>query len=154
MLSSVIMAVIFLAALARSLSGRAVNHCAVIFRQTEVLERIALVSARKSTQSVFSTHFSSAARLAFERATRPFTLPIDSAHLSASIASSTQSMGSLIAGIIFSGLGLIYFRYGKINHRYSTLICGILLMALPFFISNVLYLSLACIAVAVYPLFG
>jgi len=64
------------------------------------------------------------------------------------------SMGSLIAGIIFSGLGLIYFRYGKINHRYSTLICGILLMALPFFISNVLYLSLACIAVAVYPLFG
>jgi len=61
------------------------------------------------------------------------------------------SWGYIIAGLIFSGLGLVYLRYGKVNGHISMMVCGVLLMIVPFFISNVWYLSAACAALAVYP---
>lgn len=62
-----------------------------------------------------------------------------------------MSFSSIIVGIIFSGLGLVYLRYGKVNNNISMLVCGVILMLMPFFITNTLYLFLGCGAAAVYP---
>ena len=57
----------FLAKSAWASAGRPVTRGSTTFRQTEVLERIAGSSARKSTQAVLATQASSTARLASAR---------------------------------------------------------------------------------------
>src|SRR6185436_4636668 len=82
---------IFLAAAACLSAASAVNHGAVMLRHTEVLERVALSAARKEIHLRSATNFSSAPRLASERAISAFRPPMPSPQRRPSIASSTQS---------------------------------------------------------------
>src|SRR5687767_3269521 len=85
------MSAIFLAAAACLSAGRLVNHGAVITRQTEVFDRLALSAARKPSHLRSATIFSSTARLPVDRAIRPLSPPTLSPHFSPSIASSPHS---------------------------------------------------------------
>jgi len=61
------------------------------------------------------------------------------------------TMGGLIAGLVFSGLGFIYFKYGKSTRNTSMMVCGVLLLVYPYFISNTTYLILAGLGLAALP---
>jgi uncharacterized membrane protein len=46
------------------------------------------------------------------------------------------SAGMLLWGLLFSSIGLGYFMYGRKQRKVVPLICGLCLMAYPYFISN------------------
>ena len=78
-------------------AGSAVNHGAVMLRQTEVLERIALSSARKAIHVALGHELLEHARdWPSERAIRPFRPPTLSPQRRPSIASSTQSSDGVL----------------------------------------------------------
>ena len=58
----------------------------------------------------------------------------------------------IVAIIFFSIIGFGYFLYGKKSANYVFLICGIILMVFPYFISNTAYLIIIGIVVSVIPL--
>ena len=58
----------------------------------------------------------------------------------------------IVAIIFFSIIGFGYFLYGKKSANYVFLICGIILMVFPYFISNTAYLIITGIVVSVIPL--
>ena len=65
-------------------------------------------------------------------------------------------MGSeavLLWGVVFGSVGLAYFVYGRRQGRYVPLLCGIGLMAFPYFISNTFLLVVAGLALSVVPYF-
>ena len=64
------------------------------------------------------------------------------------------SEASIIWGVIFSAVGLAYFVYGKKQHCFVPLLCGMGLMAFPYFISNVVLLVVVGLALAVIPYFS
>lgn len=50
------------------------------------------------------------------------------------------SAASLIAGILFGSIGFVAFVYGKKQASLKALVIGILLMAYPYFVPNVIAL--------------
>lgn len=65
-------------------------------------------------------------------------------------------MGSeavLLWGVVFGSVGLAYFVYGKKQQRFVPLLCGIGLMAFPYFISNTVLLVFVGLALSVVPYF-
>jgi hypothetical protein len=46
----------------------------------------------------------------------------------------------LFLGLLFSSIGLGFFIYGKKQHVFMPLICGLLLMIYPYFVSGILAL--------------
>ena len=58
---------------------------------------------------------------------------------------------TLFLGVIFGALGMGYIVYARKQKRVIALVAGVLLCGLPFFISNIYLLLIACIAVAVLP---
>jgi len=50
------------------------------------------------------------------------------------------SFNNLIAGSIFSGIGLVAFVYGKKQSRFKSLSIGIALMAYPYFLTSTFWL--------------
>jgi hypothetical protein len=44
---------------------------------------------------------------------------------------------TLFLGILFSSVGGVYFFYGKRTYSAPYLVCGVLLMVYPYFVSNV-----------------
>lgn len=46
------------------------------------------------------------------------------------------SVAGLLWGVLFSSIGLGYFIYGKKQRSIPALICGVLLMMYPYFVSN------------------
>ncbi len=65
-------------------------------------------------------------------------------------------MGSeavLFWGVLFGSVGLGYFVYGKKQRRFAPLLCGIGLMAFPYFISNTVLLVVVGLALSVVPYF-
>jgi len=86
----------FLAKSAWASAGRAATRGSTTLRQTEVLERVAGSTGRKSTQAVFSTQASSTPRLASARPCIPARPPMFEAHFSASRQSSTQSIDGVL----------------------------------------------------------
>jgi len=52
------------------------------------------------------------------------------------------SEASLLWGVVFGAVGLAYFVYGKKQQRFVPLLCGIGLMAFPYFVSNTIALLL------------
>jgi hypothetical protein len=58
----------------------------------------------------------------------------------------------IVAIIFFSIVGLGYFLYGKKSINYVYLICGIILMVFPYFISDTAYLIITGIVISVIPL--
>jgi hypothetical protein len=49
---------------------------------------------------------------------------------------SSLDMTSLLWGLLFGSIGMVYFVYGKKGERPVPLISGIALMAFPYFVSN------------------
>ena len=65
-------------------------------------------------------------------------------------------MGSeamLLWGVVFGSVGLAYFVYGKKQGRFVPLLCGISLMAFPYFISNTVLLVVVGLVLSVVPYF-
>ena len=48
----------------------------------------------------------------------------------------------MLWGVVFGAVGLAYFVYGKKQQRFVPLLCGIGLMAFPYFVSNTVALLL------------
>ena len=65
-------------------------------------------------------------------------------------------MGSeafLLWGVVFGSVGLAYFVYGKKQRRFVPLLCGIALMAFPYFMSNTVLLVIVELVLSVVPYF-
>jgi len=62
-------------------------------------------------------------------------------------------MSSLIWGLLFGSVGLGFFIYGKKQKAVVPLVCGLLLMIFPYFISNTILLVAIGIALIVLPYF-
>lgn len=64
-----------------------------------------------------------------------------------------MSESSLLWGVLFGAVGLGYFVYGKKQRAVVPLICGVALMAIPYFVSNAWLLGALGIAIAAVPYF-
>jgi hypothetical protein len=64
-----------------------------------------------------------------------------------------MTASSLLWGVLFGSVGLGYFVYGKRQRAVVPLLCGIALMALPYFISTAWLLVVVGAAVAALPYF-
>ncbi|WP_263141705.1 hypothetical protein [Pseudomonas sp. RIT-PI-AD] len=53
-----------------------------------------------------------------------------------------EDQTSLLLGIVFSGIGVGYFLYGKRQQHLVSLLCGLLLMGFTYFVSD-LWVTLA-----------
>ena len=65
-------------------------------------------------------------------------------------------MGSeawLLWGVVFGSVGLAYFVYGKKQQRFVPLVCGIALVAFPYFISNTVLLVVVGLVLSAVPYF-
>jgi hypothetical protein len=59
----------------------------------------------------------------------------------------------LLWGVVFGSVGLAYFVYGKKQRRFVPLLCGIALMAFPYFMSNTVLLVVVGLVLSVVPYF-
>lgn len=59
----------------------------------------------------------------------------------------------LLWGLVFGSVGFGYFLYGRKQRAVVPLMCGIALMAFPYFISNTILLVVVGIALAAAPYF-
>ncbi|MBY8981427.1 MAG: hypothetical protein KGD57_00630 [Candidatus Lokiarchaeota archaeon] len=64
-----------------------------------------------------------------------------------------MSTSTLILGVIFGAIGLGFFIYGKKQRVIIPLFCGIGLMILPYFISNIYILIFSGIIIVAIPYF-
>ena len=64
-----------------------------------------------------------------------------------------MSASLLLWGVLFGGVGLGFFVYGKKEQAVVPLVCGVVLMALPYFISNTILLVVVGAALAAVPYF-
>jgi len=62
-------------------------------------------------------------------------------------------MSSLLWGVLFGSLGFGYFLYGKKQGAVIPLVCGLLLMVFPYFISNTALVVLVGATLAAIPWF-
>ena len=60
---------------------------------------------------------------------------------------------TLLWGILYGSIGMGYFMYGKKQHRGVALLSGIVLMAFPYFVSNVYRSIVIGIALMALPFF-
>jgi hypothetical protein len=63
------------------------------------------------------------------------------------------SVSALVFGLLFGSIGLGYFIYGKKQSAIVPLVCGICLMIVPYFISNILLLCVVAAALMAVPYF-
>jgi hypothetical protein len=59
----------------------------------------------------------------------------------------------LLWGLLFSSIGLGYFLYGKKQRSPVPLVCGIALMAYPYFVANPYWLVAIGVVVGAIPYF-
>ncbi len=64
-----------------------------------------------------------------------------------------MSTATLIWGLIFGSIGLGFFVYGKKQKLIIPLVCGILLILFPYFISNIYILVFSGIVLVALPYF-
>jgi hypothetical protein len=60
---------------------------------------------------------------------------------------------SIIWGLIFGTVGFAYFVYGKKQARFVPLLCGIGLMAFPYFVANTVLLVIIGVLLSAIPYF-
>jgi hypothetical protein len=58
---------------------------------------------------------------------------------------------TLIVGLIAGAFGMVYLAYGKKQSRLVYMVCGVLLMAYPYFIDNIWLLLIIGLALAIAP---
>ncbi|MGE0086041.1 MAG: hypothetical protein AB7S75_16655 [Desulfococcaceae bacterium] len=59
--------------------------------------------------------------------------------------------GTLFAGVLFGSIGMAYMIYGKKQQKFMTLLSGLGLCIIPYFIPNLLFLYLICISITALP---
>ncbi len=64
-----------------------------------------------------------------------------------------MNTASLLWGVVFGAVGLGFFVYGKKQNAIVPLACGVALMVLPYFISNLALLVGAGVALVAIPYF-
>ena len=64
-----------------------------------------------------------------------------------------ESEAILLGGVVFGSVGLAYFVYGKKQGRVVPLLCGIGLIAFPYFIANAVLLVVVGLALSAAPYF-
>lgn len=57
----------------------------------------------------------------------------------------------IFTGLLFGSIGMGYFIYGKRQQEPVPMICGLLLMGIPYLIVNVTILAIASIALMALP---
>jgi hypothetical protein len=57
----------------------------------------------------------------------------------------------LLLSMVYSTIGLGMFMYGRRMVRFVPIIAGVALMVVPYFISSLLWMSVACLALMVSP---
>ncbi len=62
-----------------------------------------------------------------------------------------MNAGTLFAGLIFGSIGMAYMIYGKKRQKFTAIMSGLGLCVIPYFISNLLFLSLICIVMIALP---
>jgi hypothetical protein len=60
---------------------------------------------------------------------------------------------SLLWGLLFGSIGLAFFIYGKRQKTVVPLICGLILMIFPYFISNTILLVALGVVLVALPYF-
>lgn len=62
------------------------------------------------------------------------------------------SMGNILGGILFGGIGFVAFVYGKKMSSFKPMALGIVLMGFPYFVRNtvLLYVIGAALTAALY----
>jgi hypothetical protein len=63
------------------------------------------------------------------------------------------SASLLFLGLAFGTVGLGFFLYGKQQRAAVPLVCGLLLMVVPYFISSTIVLIIVGVALSVIPYF-
>ena len=53
-----------------------------------------------------------------------------------------MTMGGMIASLLFSMIGLFYFKRGRSEGDTNMLVCGIVMMLYPYFLTSALYITL------------
>ena len=51
-----------------------------------------------------------------------------------------MSTAAIFWGLLFGSIGLGFFIYGRKQQRVAPLVCGLILMAFPYFVSNTILL--------------
>jgi hypothetical protein len=63
------------------------------------------------------------------------------------------NQANILWGLLFGSIGLGFFMYGRKQQRVVPLVCGLLLMAYPYFIANTLLLVAVGVALVAAPYF-
>ncbi len=64
-----------------------------------------------------------------------------------------MNTATLLWGVVFGSIGMGFFLYGKRQAAPVPLVCGVLLMAFPYFVSNAWAIVLIGIALIAIPQF-
>jgi len=64
-----------------------------------------------------------------------------------------MSTSLLVLGVIFGSIGLGYFLYGKKQRAVVPLVSGLVLMVVPYFISNTIVLVVVGVVISAIPYF-
>ncbi len=64
-----------------------------------------------------------------------------------------MSTASLLWGFLFGSIGIGFFVYGKRQEKLVPLICGLVLMVFPYFVSNTVLMVLIGTALMAIPYF-
>jgi len=64
-----------------------------------------------------------------------------------------MTTAQLLWGVLFGSIGFGYFLYGKKQRAIVPFLCGLVLMAIPYFIPNAVLLALAGAAITAVPYF-
>jgi len=59
----------------------------------------------------------------------------------------------ILWGLLFGSVGLAFFIYGKKQQRLVPLVCGIALMAYPYFVSSTIWLIVVGVVLCAVPYF-
>jgi hypothetical protein len=60
---------------------------------------------------------------------------------------------SLLIGFLFGAIGIGFFVYGKRQQKFVPLVCGLVLMVFPYFVSSSLWLVAIGVALMAIPYF-
>lgn len=66
---------------------------------------------------------------------------------------SSMDMTSLFLAVLFGSVGLGFFMYGRKQSAIVPLVCGVVLMIYPYFISNVIVLAVVGVVLMAIPYF-
>ncbi len=73
---------------------------------------------------------------------------------SSTVPTDTVDPAQLLWGVLFGSVGFGYFLYGKKQQVPVPLVCGLLLMVVPYFIADTVWLVGTCLVLSVVPYFA